>query len=35
MRKSSDMPETPRITNYVVFRRWKPGKREGFEVVTG
>ena len=35
MRKSGEMPETPGIANYVVSRRWKPGKREGFEVVTG
>ena len=35
MRKSSEMPETPGITNYVVSRRWKPGKRKEFEVVSG
>jgi dihydrofolate reductase len=35
MRKSGEMPEMPGITNYVVSRRWKPGKREGFEVVRG
>jgi len=35
MRKSGEMPETPGITNYVVSRRWKPGKGEGFEVVSG
>ena len=35
MRKSGEMPETPGITNCVVSRRWKPGKREGFEVVSG
>jgi dihydrofolate reductase len=35
MRKSGEMPETPGITNYVISRRWKPGKREGFEVVSG
>jgi len=35
MRKSGEIPETPGITNYVVSRRWKPGKREGFEVVSG
>ena len=35
MRKSGEMPETPGITNYVVSRRWKPGKREDFEVVSG
>src|SRR5258708_37565338 len=35
MRKSGEMPETPGITNYVVSRRWTPGKREEFEVVSG
>jgi dihydrofolate reductase len=35
MRKSGEIPEMPGITNYVVSRRWKPGKREGFEVVSG
>ena len=35
MRKSGEIPETPGITNYVVSRRWKAGKREGFEVVSG
>jgi dihydrofolate reductase len=35
MRKSGEIPETPGIANYVVSRRWKPGKREGFEVVSG
>ena len=35
MRKSGEMPETPGITNYVVSRRWKPGKRAEFEVVSG
>jgi dihydrofolate reductase len=35
MRKSGEMPETPGITYYVVSRRWKPGKREEFEVVSG
>ena len=35
MRKSGEMPETPGITNYVVSRRWKPGKRDEFEVVSG
>lgn len=35
MRKNGEIPETPGITNYVVSRRWKPGKREGFEVVSG
>jgi dihydrofolate reductase len=35
MRKSGDVPETPGISNYVFSRRWKPGKRDGFEVVSG
>jgi dihydrofolate reductase len=35
MRKSGEIPETPGTTDYVVSRRWKPGKREGFEVVSG
>jgi dihydrofolate reductase len=35
MRKSGEMPETPGITYYVISRRWKPGKRDGFEVVNG
>jgi dihydrofolate reductase len=35
MRKSGEMPEMPGISNYVFSRRWKPGKRDGFEVVNG
>jgi dihydrofolate reductase len=35
MRERGAMPETPGMANYVVSRRWKPGKREGFEVVNG
>jgi dihydrofolate reductase len=35
MRKSGEIPDIPGMTNYVVSRRWKPGKREGFEVVSG
>jgi len=35
MRKSGEMPDTPGMSTYVVSRRWKPGKREGFEVVSG
>ena len=35
MRESGEVPETPGMANYVVSRRWKPGKREGFEVVSG
>ena len=33
--ESGEMPSVPGITNYVVSRRWKPGKRTGFEVVGG
>jgi dihydrofolate reductase len=35
MRASEEIPEMPGMANYVVSRRWKPGKREGFEVVNG
>jgi dihydrofolate reductase len=35
MRKSGEFPETPGMTYYVVSRRWKPGKRDGFEIVRG
>ena len=35
MRESGEIPETPGMSNYVVSRRWKPGKRDGFEVVNG
>jgi dihydrofolate reductase len=35
MRKSGEIPETPGMANYVISRRWKPGKREGFKVVSG
>ena len=35
MRESGEIPETPGMVNYVVSRRWKPGRREGFEVVSG
>jgi dihydrofolate reductase len=35
LRKSGEMPDTPGMSNYVISRRWKPGKREGFEVVSG
>jgi dihydrofolate reductase len=35
LRKSGEIPETPGIASYVVSRRWKPGKRAGFEVVSG
>jgi dihydrofolate reductase len=35
MRKRGEIPETPGISNYVFSKRWKPGKRDGFEVVSG
>jgi dihydrofolate reductase len=35
MRESGEIPETPGMANYVFSRRWKPGKRVGFEVVSG
>ena len=35
LRKSGEIQDTPGMANYVVSRRWKPGKREGFEVVRG
>ena len=35
MRESGEIPDTPGMSNYVVSRRWKPGKRDGFEVVGG
>ena len=35
MRKSGEIPDMPGISNYVFSRRWKPGKRDGFEVVGG
>ncbi|MGO8813892.1 MAG: dihydrofolate reductase family protein [Terriglobia bacterium] len=35
MRKSGEIPDTPGMTNYVISRRWKPGKHEWFEVVGG
>jgi dihydrofolate reductase len=35
MRESGEIPDTPGMANYVISRRWKPGKREGFEVVSG
>src|ERR1700728_2250260 len=35
MRKDGEVPDTPGMATYVVSRRWKPGKREGFEVVSG
>jgi len=35
MRKNGEIPDTPGMANYVISRRWRPGKRDGFEVVTG
>ena len=35
MRESGEIPETTGMANYVISRRWKPGKRDGFEVVRG
>ncbi|MFZ1005406.1 MAG: dihydrofolate reductase family protein [Candidatus Sulfotelmatobacter sp.] len=35
LRESGEIPDTPGMTNYVISRRWKPGQREGFEVVSG
>ena len=35
MRKSGEIPDMPGMSTYVISRRWKPGKREGFEVVPG
>jgi len=35
MRKSGEVPDSPGMATYVISRRWKPGKREGFEVVSG
>jgi dihydrofolate reductase len=35
MRKSGEIPEMPGMSTYVFSRRWKPGKRDGFEVVSG
>jgi dihydrofolate reductase len=35
LRESGEIPDTPGMANYVISRRWKPGKREGFEVVDG
>jgi dihydrofolate reductase len=35
MRKSGEVPGMSGTSSYVVSRRWKPGRREGFEVVNG
>jgi dihydrofolate reductase len=35
MRASGEIPDMPGMANYVISRRWKPGQRAGFEVVSG
>jgi dihydrofolate reductase len=35
MRNSGEIPELPGMSTYVFSRRWKPGQRDGFEVVSG
>jgi dihydrofolate reductase len=35
LRESGEIPDSPAMANYVISRRWKPGKRDGFEVVNG
>jgi dihydrofolate reductase len=35
MRESGEIPDIPGMSNYVVSRRWKPGKRDWCEVVNG
>jgi dihydrofolate reductase len=35
LRKRGEIPDTPGMSNFVFSRRWKPGKRDGFEVVSG
>ena len=35
MRKKGEIPDMPGMSTYVFSRRWKPGKRGGFEVVSG
>src|SRR5277367_3647357 len=35
LRRSGEITDTPGMSNYVISRRWKPGKRDGFEVVSG
>lgn len=35
MRKSGEIPEMPGMSTYVFSRRWKPGRRDGLEVVGG
>jgi dihydrofolate reductase len=35
MRRSGEIPDMPGMSTYVFSRRWKPGPRDGFEVVSG
>jgi dihydrofolate reductase len=35
MRKSGEIPDMPGMSTYVFSGRWKPGERDGFEVVSG
>src|SRR5579862_5641550 len=35
MLKSGEAPDMPGMATFVFSRRWKPGPREGFEVVSG
>ena len=35
MRERGEIPEMHGMAYYVISRRWKPGKRDGFEVVSG
>jgi dihydrofolate reductase len=35
MRKSGEIPDMPGMSTYVFSRRWKPGRRDGLEVVNG
>jgi len=35
LRQSGEIPDMAGMANYVISRRWKPGKRDGFEVVGG
>ncbi len=35
MRKSGEIPDISGMAYYVISRRWKPGTRDGFEVVSG
>ncbi len=35
MRRNGEIPDTPGMATYVISRRWKPGRRDRFEVVGG